>query len=129
MKAFLAVSSYKRPDKDVLILAKTKKDALVEFKSLKESMFHFFKTKDFKEVEIETLEVYGMDIISSNYKHYKDSDTPRYFCFEPRFQVRLKDFNGWHNPDQIVLAETEQTHKLMIETFKQQNKEMLSDLF
>jgi len=126
MKAFIAASAYRIPDKDVLILAKTKKDALVEFKSLKDSIFHNFKTKDFKEVEIKKLDVHGIDIIGHNYKHYKDSPTPRYYCFEPKYQVWLKDIRV---PDTVVLAETEATYKLMIETFKQQNKELLLELF
>lgn len=129
MKAFIATSIYTYSrDEDILILAKTKKDAMTEFKRLRESTF-MYKAKDFKEAEIETLEVYGMDIVSRNYKHYKDSNTPRHFCFEPRFQLRLKDDKRWNNPDQTILAETEQTYKLIIKIFKQQNKEMLLELF
>ncbi len=128
MKAFIAKSVYRYSrEKDILILAKTKLDATMEFKLLKERE-GIYKTMDFKEVELENIEVYAMDITGRNYEHHKDSDTPRYYCFEPRYQVRLK-VHRFFDPDQIVLAETEATYTHIVETFKQQNKEMLLELF
>lgn len=127
MKAFIAKHKMRGPDRNFLILAKTKKDALAEFKLIKEREWGY-QNKDFMEVEVDEFTVYGMDIVGSNYKPYKDSNTPSYFCFTPRFQVRFKDM-GFFDPDRIILAETEPTYKRIIEIFKQQNKEMLQELF
>ena len=45
MKAFIAAHTFRSREKDILILAKTKKDAMSEFKQIKELEFGY-KSKD-----------------------------------------------------------------------------------
>ena len=89
MKAFLA-KHYRNTDKNILILAKTKKDALEDFYTAM-TYEAFYKKKDFKTVNIKKLAVFGMDIHARDYLHAMAAGNPMYRCFEPSFQVWLDE--------------------------------------
>ena len=122
MKVFLIKNKidYDREEHDHLIIAKTKKEAMVHFNDFKEHTFQTYLTKDFKELEVKDLKVSGLNIRPYFQKEAID------WCFDIELSISLKE----HVPyNKEMIVETEQTYKELIKMFKQQNKEFLKEYF
>ena len=122
MKAFIATSAGTNREKDFLVLAKSKRDALIEFKTIASGTYSKYKIKDFKEVKIYSFTILGMHIGSTPVS----SNPSRILCLEFDYEISIE---AVMTPEKRYLAETEETYKLMANTFKSENEAIFSGLF
>jgi hypothetical protein len=124
MKAFLAQNKYKslRDEKDLLVIASTKKEALNTIDShIDGFQYSAFLKKDFIEVEIERFDIHSLDLIPKNLKDYGLAS-----CFEFHISVKIKPYAPYNK---ILISEDDNTVKELVKMFKEENADFFKNEF
>ncbi len=123
MKVYLAKNKFEywASEEDILIVAKTKKEAKSFFDDeIKETLGITYLTKDFKELEVEDIKVNGLNISS----YLKNDDISS--VFEVYLEITLKNHIEYR---EYRIVETEETYKELIDMFKKQNSDLMKKYF
>ncbi len=123
MKAFLAQNKYRRlqEEKDYLIIATTKKEALNTFISYNgDFQYSAYLKKDFIEVEIETLTISSLDITPKNINYGLAS------CYEFGIHIKFKPHAQYNEQ---LISEDDKTIKELVKIFKEENSNFFNCFF